>query len=116
MNIDDPRIPLIKPKPAPGQIQHRIQKIPIANLVLNDPIGAAELKPQDDLTLVELYKLTLLMAWILGTPPNPVPDPMTQGKTGLVMALQWRQYIDDEELGRHFEYRMRADTKTEGSA
>lgn len=111
-NPNDPTIPIIgRGQPAP-----RIQKVPIANLVLNDPEGQAELRPQDDLTLVELYKLTLLLGWILGTPPMPQPDPQTQGRTAVVLALQWRQYIADEQLERHFEFRMRPDQETVGTA
>lgn len=104
-------IPLIGQKPA-----IRVEQISVVNLVMSDADGDAELAPQDDITLVELYKINLLMLWIIACPPIPQGDPLTKGKTGLIRALQWRTYIADEDLGRHFTFRMRADQHTEGSA
>lgn len=104
-------IPLIGQKP-----KLRIELVPVENLVMTDPDGEAELQPQDDITLIELYKINLLMAWILGCPPIPQGDPRTQGKTPMLRALQWRQFIADEQLERHFAFRMRADQQTEGNA
>lgn len=109
--IIGPDVPLIGQKP-----RLRVEHIPVANLVMSDADGDAELKPQDDITIVELYKIMLLMAWILGTPPIPQPDPQTGGKSLWLRALKWRQFIADEQLERHFEFRLRADQPTQGNA
>ena len=107
----DPTLPLIGQRP-----KLRVEHVPVANLVMSDADGDAELRPQDDITLIELYKVFLLMAWILGNPPVPQPDPRTGGKTPLLRALQWRQFVADEQLERHFDFRLRADQQTKGSA
>ena len=104
-------IPLIGAKP-----KLRVEQIFIEPLRMADADGEAELLPQDDITLIELYKIQLLMLWIISHPPIPVGDPETGGKTPLVRHLQWRQYIADEQLERHFAFRMRPDQQTEGSA
>jgi hypothetical protein len=104
-------IPLIGQKP-----RLRIEQIFVEPLRMADADGEAELLPHDDITLIELYKIQLLMLWIISHPPIPQPDPETQGRTPVVRHLQWRQYIADEQLERHFAFRMRADQQTEGSA
>jgi hypothetical protein len=109
--LDPKGVPIIGQKP-----RLRVEKIFVEPLKMTDTDGEAELLPQEDITLVELYKINLLMLWIIACPPIPMADPETQGKTPLLRALQWRQYIADEELGRHFAFRMRADQHTEGSA
>src|SRR5208282_6824297 len=95
-------VPLIGQKP-----RIRIEEIYVDNLKMTDADGEAELQPQEDLTLIELYKINLLMLWIIACPPIPTGDPQTQGKTPLLRNLQWRAYIEDEDLGRHFTFRMR---------
>lgn len=108
--IGPDNVPLLGQRP-----KLRIEHVPVQNLVMSDKDGDAELLPQEDITMGELYKLTLLLFWILGCPPIPQEDPKSPGN-GVVKHLQWRQFIADEKLERHFEFRLRADQPTRGSA
>lgn len=100
INSFDKEVPIIGAKP-----QMRVYDRRIENLQLNDEQGSAELKPTDDLTISECYKLNLMLAWILMQPTGPIPDPQTNGRTGLLVRTAWRDFIIAEKLERHFLWR-----------
>lgn len=69
------------------------QKLLITMPVLGDPLGTATIKPLADMTGKESFLITMILITSI-----IVPGPQQGGP-----AVQWRQFIAENGLERHFD-------------
>lgn len=93
-----PGIPIIGAQQKP-----RIFERPIVPIKLQDREGIAELVPQTDLTVLEVFSLTQLLLWITTQPP---PQTDGRGNVTSVIVTPWRRYIAEQGLERHFTFTL----------
>jgi hypothetical protein len=89
-------VPMLGPKPKEVEIRR-----PIVPFRLQDKDGVAECAPQDDLTPLESWQITLLVFYCTSQPP-PFHEP--KRNEIVKMWTPWRQYIADHKLERHFTF------------